>query len=112
MSVIYMEPAAGWESFTQNDELEFFLWDTLKLKESKEGDWSYMSFTSVSSIWELVINNNIVATVVLECGDDEQVVALSISLGGKILIGNLYLNQLITGLKNNFNIVPVERQDS
>lgn len=108
MQVIYMEPTAGWESFTKNDELEFFLWDTLKLKENNEGPWSYMSFTSLSSIWELVISDNIVATVFLEYGDDEQVVALSISLGENLPISSTDIGQLINGLKQNFCIAPVK----
>jgi hypothetical protein len=102
-----MTPVGGWEGFELHEELEGYLWNSLKLRENKEGDWSYMSFTSLSSAWELVVNNKVLATVMLESGEDEKIRNLSISVCDDDVLSSNYLKFIFDGLSSIFQIKSV-----
>lgn len=102
-----MEPIGGWKSFQQHEELEDFLWGELKLQENNEGEWAYMSFTSLSSTWELAVGGEMLATVMLENGQDEKVEKLSISICNDELLSSTYLIHIINGLNRTFHITLV-----
>ncbi|MCS4309656.1 putative membrane-anchored protein [Rheinheimera pacifica] len=108
MIIKYMKPTGGWKEFERHEELENFLWDALKLREKNEGEWAYMSFTSSSSIWELVIDDEDLATVMLEYKSDETVEALSIAICRDSLLSSNYIKPVIEGLNDCFNINFVE----
>lgn len=99
-----MKPIGGWENFELHEELEDYLWGALKLRENEEGEWSYMSFTSLSSTWELVVNDNMLATVMLECGEDEKVKSLSFSVYDGDMFSSNYLKYIVDGLSSIFQI--------
>ncbi|MDR7123100.1 hypothetical protein [Rheinheimera soli] len=100
----HMKPIGGWENFELHDDLGSFLWKELKLRENNEGEWAYMSFTSFSSIWELVVNAELLATIILECGEDEKVHLLTISVIRDDLLSSDYFKPIIDTLINDFNI--------
>ena len=107
MIIKQMKPIDGWEDFELREELEDYLWGSLKLRQNKEGDWSYMSFTSLSSTWELVINGKMLATIMLESGDDEKIINLSISVCDDDMFSSNYLNFIVDELSSNFQIKSV-----
>ena len=107
MIIKQMRPVGGWEGFELHEELEDYLWGSLKLRENKEGDWSYMSFTSLSSTWELVVNDKMLATVMLESGEDEKTTNLSISVCNEDMLSSNYLKFIVDGLSSTFQIKSV-----
>lgn len=99
-----MKPTDGWEHFERHEELEDFLWGALKLRENNEGEWAYMSFTSISSTWELAVDGEVLATVMLECRKDEKVENLSISICNYELLSSNYIKPILDELSDIYHI--------
>ena len=55
---------ASWKVYKQHKNLIDFIWENCGLKENDEGEWSYMNFTSNSSIWEFDIDDDTVGAVI------------------------------------------------
>lgn len=48
---VELYPECGWEHYQDSDVVQQIVFEQLKLREHG-GNWSYLNFTSCSSVWE------------------------------------------------------------
>lgn len=97
----------SWSEFEKHSELLEFLWQSLKLKESGEGGWEYLNFSSNLSTWDLPIDDGSIGvsiSVTTSSEDDEKITSFTIALKDKSIYELFEINQFLLKLKSNYDL--------